>query len=30
MLVLAREEDDVQGFLEYHAYRQTMLDNMDY
>ncbi len=30
MLALAREEDDVQGFLEYHAYQQTMIDNMDY
>ncbi len=30
MLALAREEDDFQGFLEYHEHRQAMIDNMDY
>lgn len=30
MFALARAEGDFKGFLEYHEYRQAMVDNMDY
>ena len=26
----AGQEDDFEGLLQYHEYRQTMIDNMDY
>jgi hypothetical protein len=30
MFALARAEGDFKGFLEYHEYREAMVDNMDY